>query len=502
VRRELRKHRSALLLLAVFASVLVFFAAGYSVPYGVSDDYTFLEFRLEHPGVAGFAEDLGRFIQNGRTVLGLLLQSGFAAAGDVESLRYLRFLSVLSLALLAAFTCRLLMLLRWSSAQAAVLAIGVVTLPGFVVFAGWAAAWPFPWAALITGCAALRLLRSIRFSSGESSLRECFWAFVLLSLAFAIHQATAAMFWFFVAAIWLNVTRKPDVMNRFLCACLATFLSAAAVNFATMRIPVLLGLIPFGRRTLLTLHPSEKLTWFLQWPLMDATNLWNILPVHWLSYLVLAVIAVGLVTPYWDRRYWTAWHVLVSIAILPLCYTASLVVNENWPSYRTQAALASTLLLYAATAVRSLFRRIRLESKYKYLAGVGAALVALLLLWHAQMTLERYIVVPQMREWVLVASAIKSSYRSNPATIHLVQPASSDLSLAPAVRYDEFGRASLYAPWVPVPFTKLVLHRLGVAFNAMPKITASPTAQAPSPAGAREAQINVEDIFRLERNQR
>jgi hypothetical protein len=464
------KARDRWILAFLAAAILVAFSPVYNAPYGFSEDYQILVNSSDHSGAEGMKRNLVTYISAGRVLGGLLVQLSFRFANNVVGLSGIRFLGALGVGTLACLVFVFLRYLRWGRGSAVLLATALSTLPPLLLFSSWTQEWVHPWAAVVAGLAAARLWLAMN-DDGILLKRAIIQTFLLLIVAFAVHQAVASIFWFFFAIVWLSAKCADAKKNRFFFISLLTFGSAAVFNFATIRIPEILGLLQPLSRGALTNDPLEKLKWFLANPLMDASSLWWIDPITWVSICVLLAGAAGLMLMVMrEHTVASAWRALVMVGILPVTYLSNLVVAENWSPYRTQLALAATILLLAAIFLRNVGALLPLKFVPRQVGLYGALALSALLMLLARQHLLEYMVLPLNREYVAVSSAIKQRYTPEVRSITIVQPNWSD-SLAPKARYDEFGLPSLYADWAPGSFTKLALHDLGLAYDQMPAIS-------------------------------
>ena len=493
------KDRWVLILLA--AAILTALAPVFTVPYAFLDDYSFLVMSVEHPTLPQFRENMQFFIRDGRTLNGLLILLPFRAANRVEALSAVRFLGALGVVALASFVFVFLRSLRWRRGAAALLVTGLATLPPLLLFSSWTQQWPLPWAALFAGIAAVRLWRYVEgFAFAQN--RPFLIPFLWLTAGFQIHQSLMSFFWFSFSIVWLTAPCSDAKKFRFLRLSLLVYGGAAALSLAAIRIPAYLGFTTLNARGLLTLQPLAKLEWFFTRPLMDASSLWWIEPIRWISLAVLLAGAAGLALMVWRQRTLASGlRAVAMVGVLLLTYLSNLVIVENWSSYRTQSALAATMLLLAACFWRHLaallpIRRTHLRRRASL---YGALALCPVMLIFARRNLNEYMVLPQNREFVAVSSAIKQRYTPEVRSFTVVQPDWSD-SLAPGVRYDEFGVPSLFAKWVPVPFTKLALHDLGLAYDKLPTISATLQSKDLPPHDTQaDAVVNAASVLRAER---
>ena len=499
VRRNFLTHtqRDRLTFLLMAASLLVAFAPVFTVPYAFLDDYSFLFKSVEHRDLSRFVENMMFFVRDGRTLNGLLILLPFRLAGRVEALSAIRFLGALGVVSLASVVFSFLRSLRWSRSAAALLTLGLATLPPLLLFSSWTQQWPLPWAAALAGMSSVLLWRRIHSRTQSASVVVV--AFLLLVTGFQIHQALMSFFWFFFAAVWLTAKCADARKIRFLRISLLVYGLAAAFEYATIRVPAALGITTLNPRGALTSDLLAKLKWFVTNPLMDASSLWLVQPSVKVSYASLILGATGLILIVSRKpTLLNVGRALLALVILPLTYLSNLVVVVNWASYRTQSALSATVLLLIACCFRQIGELFPPFSGTLRKAGhIGAVAASFAMLFAARGSLEGYMVIPQNREFVAVSSAINQRYTPQLRSLTIIQPDWSD-SLASVQRYDEFGIPSHFAQWVPIPFAKLVLHEHGLAFDNLSEIrsTLRPVNQPQDTLA--DGVINVAALFTSE----
>ena len=152
--------------------------------YAWTDDYSRLATAVGLLPRASFVEDAS----GGRPLAGPFMQLGFAAAQSISGLRYLRAISVLGIALLAAMLAVHIKSLGVDSGPALLFAVSAVLLPPFQLYAGWATAYLFSWACVLSLGAGLWWLHA-------SSARMRVAGFAGLIAANLVYQPAAFFVW-------------------------------------------------------------------------------------------------------------------------------------------------------------------------------------------------------------------------------------------------------------------------------------------------------------------
>jgi hypothetical protein len=205
--------------------------------------------------------------------------------------------------------------------------------------------------------------------------------------------------------------------------------------------------------------------------------------------MVATIIGVGMylgIDGSWKAR---AARLLVALMLIPLAYLPNLLVAEDWASYRTQPALAALLLLYAAIALFGWLRALRIVRAAPAFALAGLLFCAVVA--HRNVVLG--FVAPQVKELRMVSAYLQQrQYLQGTSRLYFV-PAPWQDSMAPFIRYDEFGTLSSSERWVLQGMVWLIL----TARHAPTAVLAS-TAQvgpiADAPIGA--TVISFDEIVR------
>ncbi len=458
------------LFLAVF---LTAYAPALMTPYAFLDDYVWL-----HSALLGDVGGIIAKIKSGRPLYGLLLDVmtlSSAAVRDISDLCYLRFLGIVGIAVLAWSMFRLLLRTGWEHAQSFFLSVILCTTLPFQVYAAWAVTAFYPYSALTS---------ILAFALAEWAFKEqgCLlkWligtgASLALLTALTIYQPAAMFFWVFAAVILL----KPDmplydVLRRFgwygLIVMVGMLLGFVVYQLGSSLYPD----VPV-RTVLVVQHIPAKAVWFLCEALPNALNFALLSPAHWLfsdgspvrsafqrtvdmviAWSVCVLIVGGLMLYVRGTRRERLWKLGIAGALLPLSYAPNLLVAENWASYRTLSSLTSIVVVYAFFAFQGyaqcLRRSLSPASMNAIMGGIAIA-CALSAAYHVR----TYFVVPQVRELELMRSQLSEEELSGVRGIHVIRPGWQN-TLAPLVRYDEFGLpSSSHAALVPRDMVFLLL---------------------------------------------
>ena len=516
----------AFALAASVAAVVAYFPV-LVVPYAYMDDYFLLAWR---DGLGGsFFETATSF---GRPLHALLLSATFGLASDVDSLRLVRLISLIGVALLSLLLYRAFRRAGapdWLSAGACV---SVVTLASFQIYVAWAAIGEAPYVAAVAGLAWFRLHGAFGLAR-RRAVAHAVQAGALLLLALLAYQPAAMFFWVFAAIDLLRPGGRLREAVRVLGAALAVAGVAMFFAYAAVRIGVHFYGGATSGRTILVHDLGSKVRWFLHEPLVNSLSLFGLAPSVSVAVAVAAVAAGGLLLLHADSG-WNAFAFLgLAVCLVPLSYLPNLAVAEQFASYRSIGALATLLTVYLWLGVwgiaRARDRRVVAGAPLVSFAVLGLVVyplarpagtfslsslshwpelvgfVALLALFVTMLLGRR--VAPAVGIATLasfVAAGVLVAARN--VTTLIVRPQASELALlrsqlhgttapivfikpdpghaaAPLARYDEFGLPSTYFAWVPSPAVALAWNERSRAPQPPLTVLASDQAGTAIPTG-------------------
>jgi len=420
--------------------------------YGFSDDYAFLTQRDR--GEAGLDTSV---IAKGRPTYAVLIYVAFSYLHTVSDLRYLRLFGICLMTLLAWSLHQILVRQGWNRYQALFLSIIVCTLPPFQVYAAFAMVAFYPLAALLSGGAFYLADHAFEESRVLYKLGLAVGAVLLMGVGLTIHQSAGMFFWVFAAvSLFKPEARLSDVLPRFLWYGIIVF-AGLCFGFTAYK----LGMAVYGTesvgplRSTLTTDIAGKVLWFLRWPLIDALNIHNLFPERWFTVMVGIFVITGLL---WHFRGRFTERLVVSLGallLLPLSYLPNLVVAENWSSYRTQSTLTSLIVVYVFFAAWG-YRRFLPSSFSGQELTLELGIAALISSILATYNVTTYFTVPQARELAWIRTQLAQADLTRVHSIYIIGVKSGD-TLAPALRYDEFGLPSSAQPWCPWSMVHLSL---------------------------------------------
>lgn len=435
--------------ISIFASIISIYILVYlpviTHNYGFADDYS-VTFTAHHH----ILSLLYMVVSSGRPVYALF-NFIFSLTSDIADFRWVRLTSIFGIATLAQIIATFFIeetdLPRSLSVSAALL-IGL--MPAFQVYASWTVCAGYPWAAAIAAFSFCVLHRN-QYGGWRVSLIS----FILLTLAMMIYQPAAMMYWVVAAAAWVANDRPLPSCNRIvravsimMAALLADFISTKILTHFVFHHYYTLS------RTALATNIAQKLSWFVSIPLIDGLNFISITASQTVTILFGVFIFIGLSVFILKDNKSKPKKAMLSFALIPMSYLPNLIVDENLASYRTQSALSSLLTLYAAVALVAWLRLFRIPR----FAPVVALVALLSSAGVARNNVITEFVNPQTAELKLVSRYLKmhTNNLKGAKQIYIV-PSHWQETLAPVVRYDEFGMPSSADQWVPKGMVWLLL---------------------------------------------
>jgi hypothetical protein len=303
-----------------------------------------------------------------------------------------------------------------------------------------------------TDGAALNRVNLIKMFAAPNLL-PLFLSVVFMFAAVAIYQPAAMFFWVFVA---ITLTADSGTFSDRLWFFLISLIvcgSALAADFGSF----FLAKQYYGAAALLSGrshlsdNPVTKLRWFIDGPLVDAFNFFRLVPSRSLALKSALLIGLGLLLNFsgtFKRRL-----VLFScvVALVPLSYLPNLLVAENFASYRSEIALLALTTLFLLIAVRGLLPKISCRGRVFTVAAISLAVAFSLT---AYCNLLNFFAVPQTLELTLLRQQIGGMFGHNPSTHPFMF--TREETLAPFVRYDEFGMPSSAQTFARTPMKVLL----------------------------------------------
>lgn len=463
------------LFLAVF---LTAYAPIVITSYAFFDDYSNL---AEGPHEGKITEK----ISEGRPLLALCKQLFLHIVTDIEDLRYLRLVWIVGLAVLAWSVFRIFVRVGWSRVQSFFISVIMCSTLPFQVYMAWAFAGFNIVAALASGLAFF--LGEQAFETHQSRPKWLLAAGAGLALfeALTIHQSAAMFFWVFAAVMLLKPEMSlHDTLRRFGWYCMIVSVGML-LGFVVYRLG--LALYPgVAARTGLVQDIPFKAVWFLLEVLPNALNFVLLSPAHWLfsdgspalssfhrgidiliAWSVFIIIVGGLMLYVRGTIKERLWKLGIAVSLLPLSYAPSLLVAENGAMYRTLSSLTSVIVVYAFFSFRGYAQTFASSLSPVYTNAVvgGVAVVCGL---SAMYQVQTYFVAPQSQELEIMRSQLVQGNLAQMHGLYVIRSTWQD-TLAPLVRYDEFGMpSSATRPWTSINMARVLLRDIAPEHAHLP----------------------------------
>jgi hypothetical protein len=447
----------SLLLAILFFLVAAFacYAPVLSPGYAVSDDFYHLARTMRASD--WYSTLLATTNLQGRPLDGLLLGFVLPLMKTVSDFAYLRFISLLGVAGVALCSYFLLVRFGWRRAHAAFLSVIFTSIPAFQVLVSWSIAslYIFPaigaYFAVWFGLKGLNedLKRPVKIAYVGAAV-------ISLFLALSLYQPTSMFYWLFVAITLFNDSAFTRETGKRAILMLVIFGLAAALNLAYFEgAKAVIGtasLLP--QRSHLVTDIGNKVHWFVSEPLKEALNLNRLQASPKMAATLAFFLAGGLTLFFRGSILMRAAQLLLAFSLIVLSYLPNLAIAENFGTYRTQAGLEVLILFYFALAAKGVLRTLSGKSDgIIYSAGLSG--LAALSIMVAHVHVLNFFVIPQTLELGLMKQQVYGEF--GPAMEKHPLILKREETLAPFVRYDEFGLPSLAQSWVPEPVTFLLL---------------------------------------------
>jgi hypothetical protein len=293
------------------------------------------------------------------------------------------------------------------------------------------------WIGIVAGANRIRLLLS----------------FIFMFAAAAIYQPAAMFFWVFAAVtLTADAGSFSDRLRFFFLSLLVCGLALAA-DFGTF----FLAKQYYGAAALLsgrshlTDDPVGKLRWFINGPLVDAFNFFRLVPSRSLALKSAILIGLGLVLNFSGTLKRRIVLLTCMAALVPLSYLPNLLVAENFASYRSEIALLALTTLFLLVALRGVLPKISCRGRVFTVAASGLAVAFSLT---AYCNLLNFFAVPQALELTLLRQQCAGMFGRHQVWHPFMF--TREETLAPFVRYDEFGMPSSAQTFARLPMQVLL----------------------------------------------
>jgi len=424
--REVRSTTFMALYLLCYISVLRY-------AYLFADDYYY----LYHATLGTVWPAAISIISDGRPLYAATLLGAFHLAGHYPAVRWIRAVGVLGIGWLMWLVYRALLRRGWSTPLAFATAFLIGLLPPFQVLAAWATTYIFPWAAALTGIAAMMLERE------PLSRRRYAGAIGLLLIAFSVYQPAAAFFGVFMG---IRLLTPSETRERIIQTFRYTVVFGCAAVLAFVEQRILESFYPVkasNLRAALLTNPVQKLFW-LPHPIFQVLNLDN-LAVNTMFGKGLG-IAVGLLIM--GCGLWFVWRrvsnhrlLYVGSLIIPVLvsFAPNLIIQENDSVYRVLMGLSATVVVYGVFFVAQAWTTVKSAPMILFRWGAFPAFLIVCVGWTFTQTTQE-LVLPSRLQITWLQTAVAHLPKGD-GPLYLVPPPTNE-PLAP-LQMMEFGEVSL-----------------------------------------------------------
>ena len=492
--------RRSLVSFGLFLSFLALFTATYfpvaQVEYGVHDEYQdFVSEALDPPEYAIDREsDRGltpgqawrRNVPEGRPLNALAKYLTYRRVSELEHHRYVRFMGILGISLLAWSLFRLLVGAGHGRLRAfCVAAAACSTLP-FQVWAHWTSTATYPLAAALAGFAFLLADRALSTPPPLQKWLSAGGAGVVLLAALAVFQPAAMFYFVFAAAVLPAPGRSLGDLFRKLGGHCAIAAAALAASYGLAVVGLRLYPMHVDRTALVSLSEVPgQLKWFLLQAFHYAANFALPSPsslflpdtgstvspetadriVGWVFFLL---VSWGLVLYLRTAGGNGRWKYGAALFLLAVTFLPVLAPEVHSIRYRTLAAPSAILVLYAFFGVEGFARTLRRRS----LPGLVMGAAALAGVLSAAYQVRVFLVEPQVREMEFLRGELARSDLSQVRRLYILQP-TPEATFAP-LRQLEVGRPSSHVRASLQAMVFLVLRETAPAYAHLPVIPVRP----------------------------
>lgn len=300
--------------------------------------------------------------------------------------------------------------------------------------------------------------------------RQYIISLLLLFLALGTYPSGAMFYWFASAIILLTAQKesfvrfKSAAQNLFSIGFMSFLLYGTALKMIKkFCIPQVWGIYDTGQ---ITKNYFAKLKWFIEEPLYNSLNLWNIFPKIHFAYLMIVFIFLTfffvilriLISQNINKRRFLGYLMLnisLFITLIILSFLPNLLAAANAAWYRCCAGLTSLVFLILILALNEWLNLLPALVKRRILTCT----LLFLCLWGVYKSFTNllyYRVIPSQEELLYTKNRIDKSDITKYKKICVIRPNVEYIKH----RYDEFGTPSTYAEVNVAPFLIAVFREL------------------------------------------
>lgn len=456
----------------IFFGVILTYSSCFLRSFLFGDDYAWYFASTHYPEVV---------LRDARPLYALILWSTAKIMGQEDlfhKLQWLRFISVLSLALFSLLEYKIIFMLTRNKMASMLIAFAIVSLPAYQCYAIEA-----NWMSYSISCipAALSSMVALRESLRPKKIIRGYYTPIIFSgflmlLSLMIFQSGAMIFWSNLLAylIFRPVFMKRSATRRFIMqfTCGMTGLFFYFIVFETIRhLP--LSIHVAQDRGGFDFHLIDKITWLCKTIWIDCLPMWfqpvrpNSIEHTILSALTIFVIMLNIAidaTILKEIRIKTGslrLGLLMRSLFIVFLFTLSVLPNMATPiysaAYRIEVALQTCIVVLFFGPIFQLF--IRMDNGIPtYIKNIVISCIAALILLKATYNVENIGIQPQVAEMQHVMVALRSAEQSDIKQVHIVRPYWNEY--ARPLWTNEIGWSSSASKYVAYPIVKVAYTQL------------------------------------------
>jgi hypothetical protein len=506
----LKKTGSPFLVLLIVLSVIYWPVLVFD--YAYHDDYVY--FVREAYQFQDWVFFDGEF-SNGR-YLTSYLQNGLGyVVNRVSDLSFLRFFSVIILSLIGTICFQMIHAVFQNRIHSILAIVSLLTLAPFQVYVSWSmSVGKIP--AILFASLAMAVMwhaeNQAVYLKAKIHLYRIL-ALLLMLCALSTYQPGAMFYWSLLILVMM-IHRKeayaPTTSLR-----MDPFFLIGMVSMGLYFLIVSLLKETFGKHTNTLYNPyeisfdiREKISWFIQEPLLNAIHLWNIERSLSFTWLVILVIGIGIMCylrqhkksltlqpPGKAALFNLIIHALLVVVLMLLSFSPNLLARGEAAFYRCCVGLSSAILITVLWSLKHITDIFPAKIKNLLLLGI-LLLMSLYGIIQAQQQMINLRIMPSQAELSLLKGQLRYADLERIDHIHFLQ--ADPKWYASIKRYDEFGVPSTHYPQDLPLMLKCALREIGQEprfWQFYPRITHS---WVPQPQAERTLVIDLRNLLEFE----
>jgi hypothetical protein len=416
------------------------------------------------------------FHTQGRWITGLLFQKLFGSISTIEQLRSLRLFSLLGWIITTfAWSVMYKKWVAWLSLPNAMWPLGTLYMACSIsvcIYIGWASCMEVFLAvipALLSGHAMFKQLINPQKITRRSVLMGL-TSLVLGITSLFIYQNA---FGIFLLPFFLYYVRhkraKPD---RVVVVGIIFYLLVYIGYYFLFKYSLKAYDLEAGNRTTFHFDLFKKISFFFSGPFPQgfSMNLLFLARSVFSQVFYVLIFVVWLVTVFRRDRQSGILNISLFVGftffLLALIYLPSMIVVENFASYRTLIAFNLAVFLLVTESLLSIFHNEKGRKAFAWLMAFWLVLTAIY-------TFNFQYVNPLKKEYKVLKSFMQTHYKAGVDKVYFIR--ADKFLFTPefhtSVYRDEFGAPSTYRDWVPEPIVKQLIFELTGSRETAEKIS-------------------------------